>query len=94
MKKNARAMALRYRIWAFCNAREWNVTIKDISEGLGDVSIDSIRGVLQGQNWFGRVRSMTPREHAQGATVIRDSNDETRALIRATIGQYPYGGGT
>ena len=30
-----KAMATRYRIWGYATAREWNVTIADIAEGLG-----------------------------------------------------------
>lgn len=87
-------MAARFRVWQFCTAREWNVTIKDISEGLGDVSIDRVRGILQGQKWTDRVRSMTPHSHAQGSRVMRAVAEDTRNLISKTVGHDLYHGAT
>jgi hypothetical protein len=55
---NARREALAFRIWQYASAREWNVTLADIADGIGE-SIDRCRSTVVHRGWFPRIRSMS-----------------------------------
>jgi len=50
--------ALRFRIWQFCQPREWDVTTAEIAEALGE-PWQRVRNALAHAGWAGRVRSLT-----------------------------------
>lgn len=67
-RRAARVQALRYRIWAFCAPRGWDVTITEIAEELG-ISWQSARATLQWTGWLDRVRVVkTVRDNWAGIT--------------------------
>jgi hypothetical protein len=53
-----RTMATRYRIWGYATAREWNVTIADIAEGL-DLAKNTVQQTIIAAKWFDRIRAMS-----------------------------------
>jgi len=70
-----RAQALAYRIWAYCQPREWDVTIGEIAEAL-DESMPRVRAVMVWRGWSGRVRVMSPdwKYHSASKGVYLDAN--------------------
>jgi len=56
MGQNPRAMALRFRIWQVANAEEWNITIAEIADRLGDVSPQQVARAAQMAGWLSRLR--------------------------------------
>lgn len=48
--------ALRYRIWAYCEPRGWDVTIGEIAEAL-DLSVSAVSNIVRSARWSSRVRS-------------------------------------
>lgn len=62
MKQNPRTMALAYRIWAYCEPREWDVTIPELAEEMRE-SVQAINGILRTRGWLNRVRLVTPDHH-------------------------------
>ena len=72
---DAKREALRFRIWQFCQPREWDVTIKEIAEAL-DVHWVSIRNVMMKAGWAHRVRVLPSRDG-------RDFNPTTGGQIAA-----------
>jgi predicted transcriptional regulator len=59
MTTSPKAHALLYRIWAFAKEREWNVTVTEIAEALGE-SWQRVRKVMQDADWLNRVRKASP----------------------------------
>jgi len=55
---NARREALAFRIWQYASAREWNVTLADIADGIGE-SVERCRSTVVHRGWFQRIRSMS-----------------------------------
>jgi hypothetical protein len=55
----ARTHALRFRIWQYCQLREWNVTNAEIAEGIGE-EVNRVRATIQHAGWSGRIRTVTP----------------------------------
>lgn len=53
---NPRTEALAYRIWGHCTPKEWDCTIGEIADALGEPAARVYR-VLQIKNWTGRVRA-------------------------------------
>lgn len=51
----AQKAALKYRIWAYASAREWDVTLQDIADHL-NCSIHTVRGLCQYSGWLPRLR--------------------------------------
>ena len=58
---DAKREALRFRIWQFCQPREWNVTIADIADELAEPA-GRVRMVLRHAGWSSRVRVQSPTE--------------------------------
>lgn len=56
MKTSPKTLALRYRIWAFAQPKEWDVTCNEIGEAVGE-SGRRIGSVLQAAGWISRVRA-------------------------------------
>ena len=58
-----KTMATRYRIWAYASAREWNVTIADIADGL-DMNRNTVRTIVNNvPGWGQRLRSASVGSH-------------------------------
>lgn len=50
-----KVMALRFRIWAYCAPRGWDVAIPELAEVTGR-SVGAVASVLQAAGWLNRVR--------------------------------------
>ena len=50
-----RVEALAYRIWAYAEPMEWNVTSRDIADALG-VSAISVGKIARRKGWLNRLR--------------------------------------
>lgn len=51
-----RTHALRFRIWQYCRELEWNTTIAEIADALGE-SRRSIGKIVANAGWTHRLRS-------------------------------------
>ena len=51
--------ALAFRIWAFANPKDWDCTIQEISEAVGETP-QRIAGVCRVKSWNQRLRSSGP----------------------------------
>lgn len=56
---------LAFRIWQFCDPKEWDVTVKEIADEMG-VSYQQIDSVLRRKNWTGRTRSGRLDSYSKG----------------------------
>lgn len=56
MTFNPRQETLDFRIWAFCQPHEWNVTAGQIAEGLG-VTVQAVTHALSRKGWNARIRT-------------------------------------
>ena len=63
---DARRKTLALYIYAFCQPREWDVTISEIAEGIG-ADIHMVQGICHREKWFDRLRN-TKREFFSGGT--------------------------
>jgi len=50
-----RSKALAYRIWAYCQPREWNCTYGEIADALGE-SPKRIGSIVHHKGWASRLR--------------------------------------
>lgn len=73
-----KTLALRYRIWCFASAREWDVTIQDIAAALEE-PLQRVNATVRYAGWGNRIRALYGRENPVGAPqgqiergVIRD----------------------
>ena len=92
-RRAARRQALRYRVWAFCAPRGWDVTIHEIAEHLG-VSWQTANGVLWRAGWSNRVRVMSAAyaQGGSGATVSsRDNTFSEGEMLAASIRRDLHG---
>ena len=51
--------ALAFRIWAYCTPREWDCTVVEIAEALGE-STPRVSATCQHRGWNQRLRKLTP----------------------------------
>jgi hypothetical protein len=51
-----RTHALRFRIWQYCQTCEWNATVAEIAEALGETS-RRIGTVVSDAGWINRLRT-------------------------------------
>ena len=58
MKLSPKSEALAFRIWQYAAPREWNVTLAEIADHLGE-SLSRVRGVVVAKGWFVRIRAMS-----------------------------------
>jgi hypothetical protein len=58
VKLSVKSEALAFRIWQYAAPREWNVTLSEIADHLGE-SLERVRGVVVTRGWFGRIRAMS-----------------------------------
>lgn len=49
--------ALRYRIWAYCQPREWDCTTHEIADGIGEIEA-TVRQTIATARWGGRLRKL------------------------------------
>jgi len=57
-RTKAETMARRYRIWSFCNSREWDVTLEEIATATGYSAL-SVMSTISHTKWGGRIRWTT-----------------------------------
>lgn len=57
MTTTAKTHALRYRIWAYCQPREWDCTTHEIADGIGE-SERAFRQAIAIARWGGRLRKV------------------------------------
>jgi len=59
-----RQQALAFRIWQYCDPREWNVTHKDVADALG-VSVAMVSRIcrMQKDDWSHRLRATSSNGH-------------------------------
>lgn len=55
MTMAARSEALAYRIWAYCEPREWDCTVREVSDALG-VSAKRVASIAHHKGWTERLR--------------------------------------
>ena len=55
--------ALAFRIWAFANPKDWNCTVQEIAEAVGETP-QRTAGVCRVKNWTGRLRSSGPEYYS------------------------------
>ena len=53
--------ALAFRIWQYCERREWNVSIADVAEAL-DEPVARVRGICTQRRWSTRMRKVAHRQ--------------------------------
>jgi hypothetical protein len=57
-----RTQALAYRIWGYCDPREWDCTYNEIADAL-DVSVKRVGKVVQLKGWASRLRCPSREAH-------------------------------
>lgn len=86
-----RTEILAFRIWAFAHPREWDCTLQELADALGE-SVGRISAVCRDKKWSGRLRGTGAQYNdlhgVRGAA--REDEVATAAMIqlRAT---NPYG---
>jgi hypothetical protein len=55
-----RSQALADRIWAYAQPREWDVTIAEVAEALGE-PMPAVRAVSAKRGWSQRMRRAVPK---------------------------------
>ncbi len=70
MTPSPKTLALRYRIWCFAAAREWDVTIQDIAAAL-DEPVQRVNTIVRFAGWSNRVRALYGLVNPIGSDVGR-----------------------
>ena len=73
-------LALRYRIWAYASAREWDVTIADIADHL-NCSIHTVRALCQHSGWLPRLRRTSGDGYGRWNGYLFDEGDCEKAIL-------------
>ena len=55
---SARTEAVAYRIWAFATPKGWDLTIREIADGI-DEPLGRVRRIVVSRGWHHRLRSAT-----------------------------------
>jgi hypothetical protein len=50
-------MALRYRIWAYCEPRGWDVTHREVADALGLDNWRTVTHAIAGTSWPNKMRT-------------------------------------
>lgn len=50
-----RSEALAYRIWAVCSKAEWDLSISEVAEALGE-NVQRVSSIMQKKGWTQRLR--------------------------------------
>ena len=88
-RAKARSDALAFRIWQYANPREWNVTIAEIADGIGE-SVNRVRGLMIGRKWTERARvTGTPETYAEGQGNFLASRHIARDVAAGRITNGP-----
>lgn len=53
---NPRSETLAFRIWAYCEPREWDCTFREVGHAL-NVSPFRVQGIVSAKGWGGRLRT-------------------------------------
>lgn len=56
---SARTEAIAFRIWQFCEPREWDCTLREIADALG-LGVQVANGVCKRKGWLRRLRAGQP----------------------------------
>jgi hypothetical protein len=76
----AQKAALKYRIWAYASAREWDVTLHDIADHL-DCSAHTVRGLCQYSGWLPRLRRTSYDGFGRWNGFMFDQGDHEKAIL-------------
>lgn len=60
---NTKTEALAFRIWAFAHPKDWDCTVQEIADAVGETP-QRTAGVCRVKNWTGRLRSSGPEYHS------------------------------
>jgi hypothetical protein len=55
-----RSQALAYRIWGYADPREWDVTLAEVADALGE-PVPAVRAVIVSRQWANRMRRPAQR---------------------------------
>lgn len=79
-----KTQALAYRIWAYAQPREWNCTMQELADALGE-SVMRITIACRVKGWCGRVRTATT--YAHGVNCVNGSARpfEVAALLQEQV---------
>ena len=58
-----RAMRISLQIWAYCDPRGWDCSVKEIAEEIGE-NWQTVNVICRHRGWLRRLRSETPQERA------------------------------
>jgi hypothetical protein len=87
VKPNVKSEALAFRIWQYAAPREWNVTLAEIADHLGE-SQDRVRGVVVAKGWNTRVRhtGLSKIDYGHGAVFAGHARTVAADLAAGRIG--------
>lgn len=74
--------ACRFRIWAYCAPREWDCTIVEVAEALGE-DVNRIRVMIRQAGWSGRLRVLRHDSFGDGIPGSRTFADHLARQIAA-----------
>lgn len=63
-----------FRIWCFCQPKEWDVTHRDICDHT-DLTMNRVRSIMMRKRWHQRVRVTQPAEYYADVG-MRDSRSQ------------------
>lgn len=86
----ARSNAMAFRIWQFCQPREWQCTYREVAEGTG-LSINTITQIARRRGWIGRIAADghdTEWRHGNRQRQVPQRAEEQaiRDLVGANVG--------
>ena len=81
---DAKREALRFRIWQFCQPREWDVTSKEIAEAL-EISWPRVVLALRNAGWTRRVRVLVTRDGADVGPATGGHISSERFIVRDVL---------
>ncbi len=76
---SAQTEALAYKIWAFANPKDWDCTIHEIADVIGE-SPQRTAGICRVKGWTERLRSSGP-----GFRDIKPDMNETWSVLESLI---------
>ena len=73
-RNKIRTMARAYRIWGYCEPREWNCTVAEIAEVL-NIPVGSVSNICRSRDWLARLRAPAHRPQSAGSSRLLPSGD-------------------
>lgn len=84
MTASPKTLALRYRIWQFCQPREWDVTIQDIAAALEE-PLQRVNATVRYAGWTRRVRVLVTRDGVDVGPATGGHISSERFIIRDVL---------